>query len=123
MPKLGWCDPRLKAQAHPTVMDIAWAAGIYEGEGCCWLRPRSKDYRTNHLPAICSVGQKEPWLTNRLLDLFGGSVACYTNKRGETQNYWRCSGARARGFLMTIYNFLSPHRKLHIRAVLAEVED
>src|SRR3989304_8991448 len=46
------CAPTL----HPTVFDIAWAAGIYEGEGSC----------TRDTTERAHVGQKHHWLCDRL---------------------------------------------------------
>ena len=46
--------------------------------------------------------------------LFGGHVSKYRNKCSR----WHLSGTRARGFLMTMYKFLSPHRKLQVFGAL-----
>jgi len=82
------------------MLDIAWAAGIYEGEGCC-----NKD-------GALHVAQKDPWLLLRLQAFFGGSV---TETKGKRCGVWLVSGARARGFAMTIYSLLSPRRQAQIR--------
>src|SRR5688572_2532607 len=37
---LGACKQRLEAEQTPTVCDMAWAAGIFEGEGTCADRHR-----------------------------------------------------------------------------------
>lgn len=83
------------ATRHPTLMEIAWAAGIYEGEG-------SAGY------SGISVGQRDRWILDKYQMLFGGHVK-YDPK--VEMHYWRASGTRARGFLMTIYSFLSPWRQ------------
>lgn len=102
-----------KAKKHPTTLDIAWAAGIYEGEGSC-INPGG--YGTIH------VTQKERWLLDKMQELFGGSIRTYVKTRGAYVGYacsqWSISGARARGFALTIYKFLSPHRQERIKEVM-----
>ena len=100
-----------------TAKDIAWAAGVYEGEGTC-ARP-TKAARTQ----LVSVTQKDRWLCDKLKELFGGWVYKYTypatgNRPARTYHYWKLTGPAARGFLMTIYLFLSPRRKQQVRTAL-----
>lgn len=89
---------------HPTLMEIAWAAGIYEGEGCASVIK----LRSNNCTMSVIITQKDRWLLDKMRDLFGGYVF-YTIKR----DYWTLtiSGPTARGFLMTIFKFMSPRRK------------
>src|SRR5207245_6732372 len=94
-----------KATDHATTHDIAWAAGIYEGEGSC--------FRHNNCECV-AVTQKELWLLDRFLRLFGGRVS----KASKGTSEWRVYGARARGFLLTIYTRISPHRKEQVRNAL-----
>lgn len=89
---------RLRAIAHPSLLDIAWAAGIVEGEGNFDGRPTTEQV---------NVTQKDLWLLERFQRLFGGSI--WTNTRGVSR--WYLTGARARGFTMTIFSFLSPRRR------------
>lgn len=105
----GSVKPGLEAKAHPTSRDIAWAAGIFEGEGSCAWSPK---HRT--LNAI--VSQKDRWLLDRLRYYFGGTVAVRYERQG--MHAWQIHGGRARGFLMTIYVFMSPRRKEQIRRAL-----
>ena len=99
--------PRLAPTECPTIRDIIWAAGFYEGEGTC-------GHNGGH---SCQVGitQKDAWTLRRMQALFGGGVG-EQGRRGCFQ--WHISGARARGFLMTIYGLLSPRRQAQIRAAL-----
>ena len=99
------------ATTHPTTLDIAWAAGLYEGEG--YAGPNK-----GH-PYVC-LSQNNPWVCNKLKELFGGTVRTreVDKKRNpHISTVWFCSGSRASGFIMTIYKFLSPRRKL--QALLA----
>ena len=90
----------------PTTLDIAWAAGIYEGEGSCEVNRRTQRVK---------VTQKDRWILDKLQKLFGGRLSKTPNKGCST---WQCYATRARGFLMTIYSFLSPWRKAQALRVL-----
>jgi hypothetical protein len=99
---LGHCKAGLEAKLTPSIIEIAWAAGIYEGEGHA------------RLPGSVSVTQKDRWILDKLQSFFGGTIG----RAGRSAAYrdtimwtWNISGTRARGFLMTIYGFLSPRRK------------
>lgn len=101
-------NPELKAAKVPTEIDIAWAAGIYEGEGCCRLAGKTKR------GLMVQVAQKDPELLYRLRDWFGGSVS---NKRKSTTCHsWDACGDRARIFLALIYEFMTVRRKGQIDA-------
>jgi len=97
--------PRLAPSQKPTVQDIYWAAGIYEGEGTC-NNPKNSEK--------VAVSQKDTWLLYRLQELFGGAI--YPDHK--PCSVWNLSGARARGFLQTIYMLLSPRRQEQIRKCL-----
>ena len=98
----------LRPAQSTTTWDIAWAAGVYEGEGWCGKGNTQ----------MIGVGQKDRWLCDRLRSLFGGRVnerkriggsGPYADRHGGF--IWNVSGPRARGFLMTIHKFLSPRRR------------
>lgn len=112
--KLGWADPRTAPTLHPTMLEIAWAAGIFEGEGSS----------NRGSTEMVRVGQKDKWLVERLRDLFGGKIY-FKNGHATAPSdgvlriwqswQWYLAGARARGFLMTIYPYLSPWRQAQTR--------
>jgi hypothetical protein len=127
---VGKTDPRCLPTEQPTTKDIAWAAGVYEGEGTCNFhvcgnRGTNRNGSTYQVIQM-SVAQKDSWLCHRLRDLFGGAVRVINSKTGSIKNpdarcnyhRWDLSGTRALGFLQTIYIFLSPRRKAQIRLVL-----
>jgi hypothetical protein len=105
-------DPATAPIMSPSMLDIAWAAGIYEGEGSV--------HNTGGFKV--AVAQKDPWLLRRLAQLFGGRVRERKPDSGRlgsgTQHYWVVGGARARGVAYTFYSFLSPRRRAQIRAAL-----
>jgi len=106
----------LNAIRIPTDLDIAWAAGIYEGEGSC-----VKGGHGNR-SFVVSVSQKDPEMLYRMRDFFGGAVKEYPNDRGTNKNghqpftifAWRVCGDRARVFLAVIYSYLTARRQFQI---------
>lgn len=87
--------------SRPSTLDIAWAAGVYEGEGTCGMGGGGKGF-------CLSVSQKDPELLYRLRRLFGGSIT------GPTEggcHRWILGGIRGRGFAMTIFTFLTTRRR------------
>lgn len=101
---------------RPSTKDIAWAAGIYEGEGNC------QRAIPNRKTEVVRVVQKDDWLCPKLRDLFGGSTRVVYKRNGYRYNQWTLCGSRARGFLMTIYIFLSPRRQEQILKALCPNE-
>ena len=104
---------------HPTTKDIAWAAGIIEGEGSVCKAKKCHFGQGIKLTVV----QKDDWILRKLRDLFGGSLA-YQNaahdayKKGPTRlPIWRISGVRAFGLTMTIFQFMSPRRQEQFRSV------
>jgi len=94
-----------RAAVHPTMMDIAWAAGIFEGEGTTRQTPGSTQ---------TTVGQSDRWILERFQLLFGGQIYGPFNTgpiSRSKQWRWVVYGARARGFLLTMFSFLSPRRQ------------
>jgi hypothetical protein len=104
--------PELDATKVPTDRDIAWAAGIYEGEGCCRLCGHNKR------SFMASVAQKDPEILHRLRDWFGGNVR--SGRCGEFSIHnWDICGDRARIFMALIYEFMTVRRKVQIDAANA----
>src|SRR6266542_3107809 len=100
MSYLGYQKPGTpRATAHPTSIDLGWAAGFLEGEG-----------------SFSSNQHKSPWVeasqVNRspllkLKRLFGGRIRRCRNDRafanGRKIWRWQVSGPRARGVMLTLY--------------------
>ena len=97
--------PSVKA----TTLDLAFAAGFYEGEGTAYRDPRHDSVRAQ-------ATQKEREMLDWLRDRFGGNVYKRSDKTAFFQ--WHISGRRASGFLQSIYPLLSDRRQLKIREVL-----
>jgi hypothetical protein len=101
----------LDAVRRPTAIEVAWAAGIYEGEGSCVTTGEG-----NRSFAIC-VAQKDPELLYRMRDIFGGTISRYERKFNGNVcpiHHWKICGDRARTFIGAIYPFLTARRKEQI---------
>ncbi len=77
---------------------IAWAAGIYEGEG------------TTTRSTPIQVNQKDTWILYRLCGLFGGSVHPCNRWDKKTLYVWSLCGESGRKLLRLFIPYLSPWR-------------
>ena len=100
------CIQAAPAIEHPRLLDIAWAAGLYEGEGTCCTSGRGS--------FTVQITQKDTEILEKMQRLFGGYV--YLRKSGVSA--WQACGARARGFGFTIFSFLSQRRRAQLEAAL-----
>lgn len=108
----------LDAVRRPTAIEIAWAAGIYEGEGSCITNHNG----TGSISFVVSVNQKDPELLYRMREMFGGTVKlCNRKFEGKIRPiyHWKICGDRARTFIASVYPFLTARRKEQIEATPA----
>jgi hypothetical protein len=106
----GRLQKNLARDRDPCAAELHWAAGVYEGEGSC---------SASGATTTVQVEQKDDWLLHRLRTLFGGSVRP-VHRPNRVISQWVITGARARGFLMTIYGLLSPRRQRQVRIALGK---
>jgi hypothetical protein len=109
-----------RAQCSPTSLELAWAAGLIEGEGT-FNRTGGK-HQTMHTERI-GVRQVDRECVDRLQRLFGGSVnpVDYSKNpisKAKTLWHWGVYGSRARGVMQTLYTFFSQVRRQQIRRAL-----
>lgn len=93
-----------------TSLDIAWAAGFIEGEGCF-----SSSGRGGTFINVKQV-QREP--LERLLRMFGGKITIKKMPSGKPINSWTAYGNLAAGVAMTVFVLLSPRRTSQALAML-----
>lgn len=108
----------LDAVRKPTAIDVAWAAGIYEGEGSCITNHNG----TGNKSFVVSVNQKDPELLYRMREMFGGSIKLCNRKFNGILRpiyHWKICGDRARAFIFTVYPFLTARRKEQVEATPA----
>lgn len=98
-----------------TVRDIAWLAGLLEGEGCFFIAKR-------HTNARVVLGMTDADIVQRAAAMVG-NPAVYTrrqqNPKHKTQYWWVLHGHRAIGLMFTIYSFMGERRKAKIRECVA----
>jgi LAGLIDADG-like domain len=106
-----WRKQYLKPTLHPTMADIIFAAGFYEGEGTCIGNSKRGG-------CYVQITQRDGEILKRMRELFGGNLYLYQHGNGS---YYRLAlgGPRARGFAMTIFSFLSRRRKEQLKAVFS----
>ena len=91
----------------PTAMDLAWFAGLFEGEGSV----SGQGYP--------EMSQKDDWPLRFIRDRFGGTIALYTSKSsGRSYFRWWLTGPHGRELLAQISPLLSPRRREQIRSKL-----
>jgi hypothetical protein len=110
---------------HPTTHDLAWFAGIFEGEGgIC------KAKQCHYGQGIkLTVTQKDEWVTTRLRALFGGSLTVQNERinsmtgKPATFSRWVLSGQRAFILTQTVFHLMSPRRREQFEKAWAERMD
>ena len=106
------------ASKSPGLTDIAWAAGLVEGEGSIIAYKKLKAAQGYSGKLV--VYQKGRWILDKLATLFGGTVS--PNRRDDsgdvTHWVWQTHGPRARGLMMSMYPWFSPRRKAAVRKVI-----
>jgi hypothetical protein len=114
--------PTIDAKKKPSTAWIAWAAGVYEGEGYCWhkvVKNVSRGIWYTNKRYEASVTQKDRFILDRLRTYFGGAVRYYKKTKNTNAHFrWSLYGARARSFIKIVYKWLSPRRKKQAKGLL-----
>lgn len=99
--------PNILVEYKPTATDIAWAAGIYEGEGHASSGGKgSYGGRT-----IAIVSQKDPELLYRLRSMFGGRIEMTRANTDKFLHKWVIYGDYARSFFALIWPYMTARRR------------
>lgn len=93
--------------AKPSESDIAYVAGIIDGEGCIGIY-RASRARSGH-SLLIKVSMTEPHAIQLLIDSFGARANPYTNKFGVVYRAVY-TGERAYKFLQLIVKYLRVKR-------------
>lgn len=101
--------------------DLAYFAGILDGEGCIWAGLKSGKYATPIVRVQVTTTDVE--LCVWLRDLFGGSVTEHSNKKAEANgrkrvDYWCVHSQEAAYVLRAVL----PHLKLKRRQAELAIE-
>jgi hypothetical protein len=97
-----------------TYTDIAWMAGLLEGEGCF----SGRRYRTPTRIQVCSTDKD---VMDRAAELFGQKVNGPYRHGTNKKFYWMVvlTGNRSIGWMMTIYPYMGVRRKAKIREIVS----
>ena len=93
-------------------IDIGWMAGLIEGEGCIsW----------NETPQI-QICMTDRDIIERVVKIFGSNLCGPYDKGPVNKTAWSTSiaGAKAAGWLMTVFTLLGDRRKVKTKEVLAK---
>src|SRR5687768_7217556 len=97
--------------------DVAWAAGVFEGEGAATISGRGRP----HL----AIRTTDEWTARRVADILGGVVyGPYSNDYADGYVrkpvfMWKAAGDLAFSVAWTLYTYLSPRRQARIRELFA----
>lgn len=101
---------------RPTTLEIAWVAGLYEGEGHCGPKIGGKGALRS-----CIV-QKDPWVLEKVQQFYGGGI--YKRNQRLNGKWFNChvlqlSGGPTRALLADILPHLSPRRTSQAQTALS----
>lgn len=105
-------------------IDVAWAAGFLEGEGCFgWYggtTPRKDRPNLTHTAhAVISCGQNDREPLDRLMRTFGAGRLNRKRNSKRLAWEWRCQGKAAIPVMEAVLPHMSQRRQERIREVLA----
>ena len=98
----------------PTMTEIAWLAGIVEGEGCVVVSPKAKTLRLSIEMTDLDVLQKAQRIIGPDARLSKRTVKLH-NPAWKDRYILHLSGSRLIQWLMTIHEFMGERRKAKIR--------
>lgn len=107
-------------------VDIAWLAGLVEGEGCIgfYKNGQHSSGHEYHLPKL-TINMTDKDVIQKAADLFGSKVNGPYNpgKNASGESYKQkfavnVYGSRAIGWMMTLYPFLGSRRRAKAREVV-----
>lgn len=99
----------------PTKVELAWAAGLLEGEGCFTLNGPSK--RT----PMVGLNMTDRDVVEKFAQIFKLPQTIYTYQYGANRkpvHQLRIIGKRAVGLMLTLFSFLCRRRRERIKEVL-----
>lgn len=110
---------RIEPSAIPTDLELAWAAGVMDGEGCILVHAQSGRMGRHgvqgapiHELRVVLVNTNKPML-DRFQSWFGGAITKKKKRGTERRNIaeWRISGQRAAGVLSQLLPYLLVKRE------------
>ena len=103
---------RLAPREPPTVLDIAWAAGIIEGEG------HINQVLRNGSRIVIRQSERNRWLLDRMCALFGGSIRPVRMVEGGVMKGLVKTYTRTPQYEWHVHGARAPWRRLRVRVPL-----
>lgn len=102
-----------------SALDVAWIAGLLEGEACFCIGSRAVKGKTYKRITIQLV-MTDKDIVQRVADMFGTRCCDMPWRPMATKATYRtaCTGDRAAGWMMTIYKLMGERRQQKIRDCL-----
>lgn len=98
--------------------ELAWAAGLYDGEGCTYLRDNKKVNKCSASMVAC-ITQKDRWVLDRFHNAVDGVGEIYWTSRRI--HYYRALGiSNVQHVLGLLWPYLSPYKQLQAKTVMAQ---
>jgi len=92
--------------------DLAYMAGIMDGEGCVRINKDSKRYQRPEFQLTVAIASTDQWLPYYLQSHWGGAVYCHHEKASWKDRWqWTTSGPTAYTFLRAILPFTKLKRE------------
>jgi len=109
-------------------IDIAWIAGILEGEGCFMIYTRESKFNNRWKPSsspIVCLRMTDTDVVDRVGMLLGKEADRYSHYHNISRGYkkayrLRLVGPKAIGLMMTIYSFMGIRRRAKIKEIITE---
>jgi len=101
-------------------VDIAWLAGILEGEGSFWMSTNHVGGKVYRYPKVV-VGMTDRDIIERVAGLIGGSVYDMPRQPGRKAAFRaQVSGVKAAEWMRRLYPWLGERRRAKIDEILKE---
>jgi len=127
-PFYGYSPPKgllsLSAFSNLAVPDLAYAAGLIEGEGCIMPNSGKRSNRISWRPYCrVSVAMTDEEPIKWLYELFGGNMRPRPTKnpRHKDQFHWEVGGRRAGAVMAVLLRFFQTTRRKHAAALVVKI--
>ena len=101
-------------------LDLAWLAGLLEGEGCFYIGRQHGKHGKIYTNARISLVMTDRDSVERAATIMGSKVGKpFTPKGGKIAYRTVVCGAKCAGVMMSIYGLMSERRQAKIRECLA----
>lgn len=104
-----------------TSVQVAWGAGLVEGEGYITLNGGSKRKNRPALSPMLGIGMTDEDVITRFRDIFVPKLKIYRTVQPGRKPFYtiKVVGKRAVGLMLTFFSYFGTRRRARIKEVLA----